>query len=82
MRERGGGEEREKEIVMDGYMLMNNKKIIKIKKRKGEPNDSPEILNRSATSDIPGPSFWEQTHTVKNTSMSQRGNKAALNSES
>ena len=28
----GGGEEREKEIVMDGYMLMNNLKIKKIKK--------------------------------------------------
>ena len=30
MNERGGGEEREKEIVMDGYMLMNKKKIKKI----------------------------------------------------
>ena len=29
MNERGGGEEREKEIVMDGYMLMN-KKIKKV----------------------------------------------------
>ena len=30
---RGGGEEREKEIVMDGYMLMNKKKNKKNKNK-------------------------------------------------
>ena len=36
MRE-GGGEEREKEIVMDGYMLMNKKRKKKKKKKKKKP---------------------------------------------